>query len=137
MKVYFTATGANKSELSLGRIQDKEKQGNYMCMVSVPNSDVNCQSNIASLHITTTTYKPCMLSRKLLNILRLVCRSYFFTPFLHKQCQCLIMNFTTRNGILLIVLITGIDENSLKKFKVKILARLKFNILPLKLSIKF
>lgn len=78
----FSVAGANKSELTMSRIQDKEKQGNYMCMVSVPNRDINCLTNIASLNITTNTYKPCAFSRKLLNVFRSV---YSFTcpnPFL-------------------------------------------------------
>lgn len=109
--------GANKSVLNLGRIQDKEKQGNYMCMVSVPNRDISCHSNIASLHITTkttTTYKPCMFSRKLLIILRFVYRIYEFIPFPHKKCQWFILNFKICNDK---TRLTDIDNNLIRIYK--------------------
>ena len=81
------AAGADKRELCMNRIQEKEKQGNYMCMVSAPNRDIKNLSNVPSLHNTTKTTNTWKSSfnRKLLNILRFVCRIYFFIFFLNNQ----------------------------------------------------
>ncbi|XP_048733414.2 mucosa-associated lymphoid tissue lymphoma translocation protein 1-like [Ostrea edulis] len=50
--------GQCKSELRLDRLQDMEQQGNYMCMVSVPELNISRHSNIACLIIKMDPNKP-------------------------------------------------------------------------------
>ncbi|XP_022332295.2 mucosa-associated lymphoid tissue lymphoma translocation protein 1-like isoform X2 [Crassostrea virginica] len=50
--------GHYKSELRLDRLQDMEQQGNYMCMVSVPDLNLSRHSNIACLNIKMDSHKP-------------------------------------------------------------------------------
>lgn len=57
-------TGQCSSEMRLDRLQDMEQQGDYMCMVSVPELNVSRHSNIACLTIKMDPHKRPEFNRK-------------------------------------------------------------------------
>lgn len=59
-------TGQCGSEMRLDRLQDMEQQGNYMCMVSVPELNLSRHSKIACLTIKMDPLKRPEFNRKAL-----------------------------------------------------------------------